>query len=1125
MGPAVTAAGPVAGSSVSAPAPDGATSDAGSAPAAAITAAPVDARSGEGLLRSLAAAPPSAFAATLMSAKGTVGAIQSREREQLRESLPQIEQPTGLPVRVAASAAPVPDLGSRAPPGRTAVDVARASASRAGSQRVRPSMTTTVAPAPGAGDGGDSGVVIDAGPVPQVDLTGDADPAHSAEAEQAAQAQVTEVRTAADQATRASFGELDVAPTVARQTLRPTRVLKGPPAADANGAGRGSSPSIPAEMLAEFDAAAAPKLAAQVQGHAGRYAKRQADYESTVEATQRDGQRQIAEATAATRTEQEGMRADVRADVDGERRRWQQDNAKIAERFGTQAGSRRREVERDINAKVQSTHEQAASKLTDAEQEAGAAKKQAEKEAKEKADEAKDDKPKSTFGKLTGAVKSVAKSAFDAVRSVVKSIFDRLRQVVRTIIEGAKRLVHGLIEAARRVIVTLITAFGEFVKGLVSVLLIAFPELAKRARAWIDRRIKQAVDAVNHQAEKLKQLVSKALDVLANALARALSALQGALIVALNGLEALANAFLDAMAFLQRLAAWLAQNENFLKGLQLLKDKAATVIDAIREAIGEMIDSAIAAAKRGVDELSSRLGPRGRKHLAGIWRHLTQALAYLRDNWWATIKETSWLLLWPLPTVFDDIGHVVRGISACVKAAGKGQLSAAIDQFLEIGQKVNDIVGNLAGWFAIASVLIGAIIGAFFGGVGALPGAWAGAQFAATVGEGLDAAFLVVEAGVVAKSVADLYRDKNSEDEDEEDYNKIAGSGLGVAIVAAMTVIPAVGGRFAKRIKDAFPRPPKPTKLRPDTPDVPKTPDTPDAPKTPDAPDVPNTRRSPDAPDGKAPESSEGETASGESSEAGPDGGPNVKDRPSADKGHTLKILGDGRVFVCSQCTPIEVKYEVELQHRPELRRELYDAISRKDPDAIAAVESKLATERTRLDMVNRVISQLERLRNHPFGSPEHKAWAWVKYQIINHHAPKTPEFDPTWSRQYDQIVTNKRVGSTFETAALAHWGKPENKAVMMPPDGGPGFIPDSVRGSPTELIPGEPYDFTEVKSWASMSKTGNLAAMLNYVDKYGGHITVILRSSKPPPSLSGPLQALLAKLRRERKAKIFLYP
>jgi hypothetical protein len=74
---------------------------------------------------------------------------------------------------------------------------------------------------------------------------------------------------------------------------------------------------------------------------------------------------------------------------------------------------------------------------------------------------------------------------------------------------GAKRLVHGLIEAARRVIVTLITAFGEFVKGLVSVLLVAFPELAKRARAWIDRCIKQAVDAVNHAAEKQKQLVSK----------------------------------------------------------------------------------------------------------------------------------------------------------------------------------------------------------------------------------------------------------------------------------------------------------------------------------------------------------------------------------------------------------------------------------------------------------------------------------------------------------------------------------------------------------------------------------------------------------------------------------------
>ena len=54
---------------------------------------------------------------------------------------------------------------------------------------------------------------------------------------------------------------------------------------------------------------------------------------------------------------------------------------------------------------------------------------------------------------------------------------------------------HALIEAARRAIVGLIHAFGEFVKGLVTVALAAFPEAAARARAWIDGRVKAATDA------------------------------------------------------------------------------------------------------------------------------------------------------------------------------------------------------------------------------------------------------------------------------------------------------------------------------------------------------------------------------------------------------------------------------------------------------------------------------------------------------------------------------------------------------------------------------------------------------------------------------------------------------
>jgi len=497
-------------------------------------ASAVDARSGESLLQSLAATPPSAFSATLDSARDAVGTIHAREQEQLRESLPEVQQPTGLPVRDAAPPAPaVPaDLRVGAPPApaRGAPGPGIAAAAEA--------------PSPD----GDSAqpVVIDAGPAPTVDLSGDADPAQAAASERSARAQATAVQSDADEATSAGFGEHDIAPTVTPQTLRPTVESKVPPAADTDIGVPLPLPSASADVLAQLDATAAPQLAAQTQARADEYAKRQADYESTVQTTQRDSRRQIAEATATTRAEQETMAAVARADVDGQRRRWQQGNRRISERVGIQAGARRREVEREVDARVQSSHKQAASKLVDAKHEAAAAKKRAESEAAKKADEAKSDKPKSAWEKVKGAVKS----GFDAVRSAVTSIFDRLRRVVRTIVDKAKRAARGLISAARRVVVTLFRRLGAFVKACARSALRGLRELAVRAGAWIVRRLRQAADFVTRAARKLKQLVTRALDMVATLAARALDILQRglrAILAALNAAARALRALLDKL--------------------------------------------------------------------------------------------------------------------------------------------------------------------------------------------------------------------------------------------------------------------------------------------------------------------------------------------------------------------------------------------------------------------------------------------------------------------------------------------------------------------------------------------------------------------------------------------------
>lgn len=60
------------------------------------------------------------------------------------------------------------------------------------------------------------------------------------------------------------------------------------------------------------------------------------------------------------------------------------------------------------------------------------------------------------------------------------------------------------------------------------------------------------------------------------------------------------------------------------------------------------------------------------------------------------------------------------------------------------------------------------------------------------------------------------------------------------------------------------------------------------------------------------------------------------------------------------------------------------------------------------------------------------------------------------------------------------------------------------------------------------MSKTGNLASMMAYVDEFGGHLTVVFRSAKHPSGktmLSGPLQKTLKALADSGRATIEWLP
>ncbi|WP_152621949.1 hypothetical protein [Archangium violaceum] len=165
-------------------------------------------------------------------------------------------------------------------------------------------------------------------------------------------------------------------------------------------------------------------------------------------------------------------------------------------------------------------------------------------------------------------------------------------------------------------------------------------------------------------------------------------------------------------------------------------------------------------------------------------------------------------------------------------------------------------------------------------------------------------------------------------------------------------------------------------------------------------------------------------------------------------------------------------------------------------------------------------------------GTPMHKAQRWVDYQF--RHPEKYHRFsfqpDADWGRMYESILKNRQAGNTFEDAILLAGRYERNGAMMMPPPGSraQGFIPDSVKGNPAELVWGQPYPFVEAKARKELSLSGNLEAMLNYVEKYGGHLELWVRSARHADGhtrLSGPLIERLRALEELGKAHVRYHP
>ena len=356
----------------------------------------------------------------------------------------------------------------------------------------------------------DSGVSTSAGPRPKPDFSGGANPQLMTTGKAASDSTIAERVDQANVATRADFGEKGILPTIATQQLRASVAIKPP-----NAASRADGLRLPPQLNEEARANVNTTLNDWQRGKVGEqvaaYGQQRSSYVDATRKRQLDGNRSIAEESHRTRSLQQQLRDNARADVNGARARWQAENRQIQQTYATQAYAKRAEIDGQIQQKVGTTNREVDQKLTDAEKAAETERTKADGGSPGKEARGRKPPPKAGGRKRAGAVSS----AIESVRSAINNVFVQLRKTVRGIIDAARAAVGALIDAVRNVVTGLIKQFGEFLKGIVDVALAAFPNAAARARAWIDSKVSSSTQAVNRAADRLKERANATLDRIA----------------------------------------------------------------------------------------------------------------------------------------------------------------------------------------------------------------------------------------------------------------------------------------------------------------------------------------------------------------------------------------------------------------------------------------------------------------------------------------------------------------------------------------------------------------------------------------------------------------------------------
>lgn len=532
-------------------------------------------------INALAATPPSGMVRGLATARSQGGNRINELRQELADSPPTLERPSGLPRKPAPPQeavpdgeeikAQTPDQSPPAPPPAVAVEPPAPPVplpafwiDTGELDRVPEEDPTDFAAMAwqmlNAVPATDESVDTSAGPRPTVTLDEDADPAQMAQEENKQRATADAAQIKAQCEMGEDEGENDIFPTVPEETLTAEfKVGKAAP-----GGRRMKAPLDDPEVAAAVDGAAAGNWALTVGRAREDEAAAAQEKNQSEQARRAETAAQIAEAERGATESQLGSQQLAKDEVAAARGAWAQELAGADAAYTGKAKTLREDHQGKIDTEKKNADAESKRLLDQAEADAETERKKKVAEAERKKQEAKQES-----GGFTGWLKRKAKALISAIRSVVNAIFDALRRAVKFIIDKAKKLAVWAIEQARRAIVGLIHAFGALLMLAVDVLLVAFPKARAKAKAWIRRGVGAAEDAVNATADALKKSVCALLDALGAALDFVLELYQRAYNLILDAVEFVVVGLIEIIEGIIRLGESAAMvGDHFLGQVQ-----------------------------------------------------------------------------------------------------------------------------------------------------------------------------------------------------------------------------------------------------------------------------------------------------------------------------------------------------------------------------------------------------------------------------------------------------------------------------------------------------------------------------------------------------------------------------